>query len=111
MRFLGSIVAMLAVLFLMSTGLQAHDTEETLKGTIMCAKCTLKEGKTCVTVIRVKVKDKEVTYYLKDKGQKEPYHEEVCGGDKLPGTVVGVVHTKDGKKWVTTVKKVTYDNK
>ena len=50
---------------------------------------------------------KDVTYYFADKGNKEAYHEEVCGGGKKEGTVTGVVAEKDGKKWITP-SKVAY---
>jgi len=82
--------------------------EVTLKGTIVCAKCALKEGKKCQNAIQVKEDGKEVTYYLDDKGTKEKYHEEVCGGEKKKGTVKGTVSEKDGKKWVKP-SKVEYD--
>lgn len=82
------------------------DKETTLTGSIMCAKCALKEkGITkCTNAIQVKEKDKTVTYYLDDKGMKEDYHEAVCGGEKKEGTVKGVVSEKDGKKWVKPSK-------
>jgi hypothetical protein len=85
----------------------AQDKEVTLKGTVLCAKCALKEAKTCTTAIVVKEGEKEVTYYFKDKGNKEDYHEEVCGGARKEGTVTGIVSEKDGKKWITP-KKVEY---
>jgi hypothetical protein len=85
----------------------AQDKDVTLKGTILCAKCALKEAKTCTTAIVVKEGEKEVTYYFKDKGNKEDYHEEVCGGARKEGAVTGVVSEKDGKKWITP-KKVEY---
>ena len=84
--------------------------EVTLKGTILCAKCVLKETKTCTTAIQVKEGDKVVTYYLDDKGHKEDYHEKVCGGDKAEGSVTGVVVEKDGKKWIKP-SKVEYAKK
>jgi hypothetical protein len=76
--------------------LRADDKKEvTLKGTIVCAKCPLKETKKCTTAIQVKEGDKLVTYCLDDKGTAESYHEAVCGGEKKEGTVVGVVTEKD----------------
>ena len=80
----------LAIGFVMVAGLHAQDKKEvTLKGTIMCAKCALKEAKKCQTVIRVKEEGKEVTYYFDDKGNKEEYHEEASPipvQDRAPGS-------------------------
>ena len=91
---------------------EGKDKEVTLKGTILCAKCALKEKdvKKCTTAIVVKENDKEVIYYLDDQGAKESYHEEVCGGEKKAGLVVGVVATKDGKRWIKP-SKVEYEKK
>jgi hypothetical protein len=77
--------------------------ETTLKGTLVCAACALKESKTCVNALQVKGDGKAVvTYYLIDKGNREAFHAEVCGGDKLEGvTVTGAVGEKDGKKTIT----------
>jgi hypothetical protein len=100
----------LAVLCLIAWTAQAADKEVTLKGKIMCAKCTLKKASKCTTAIVVEEKGKEVTYFLKDKGTGESYHEAVCGGGKKDGTVVGVVSEKDGQKWIAP-KKVTYAQK
>ena len=38
--------------------------EKTLKGTITCAKCDLKESDKCHTVIKVKDGDKEIVYWF-----------------------------------------------
>jgi hypothetical protein len=88
----------LAVVLVMMACLPAQEKKEvTLKGTIMCAKCALKEAKKCQTVIRVKEDGKDVTYYFDDKGNKEEYYEEICGGAKKDGVVIGHVHEKDGR--------------
>jgi hypothetical protein len=107
MRLAISLVAALALTGLFLGAARAADKEVTLKGTILCAKCELKETNKCVTAIKVKQTGKDVVYYFLDKGAKENYHEEVCGGGVKEGTVVGVVSEKDGKKWVTP-KKVEY---
>jgi len=94
-------------------GLRADDKKEvTLKGTILCAKCALKaEGVTkCTTAIQVKENGKDVIYYFDDKGSKEEYHEEVCGGAKKEGTVTGVLHMHDGKNYIKP-SKVEYAKK
>src|SRR5205085_72813 len=105
MRTLCSRLLALLAVGILVVGLQAADTKEvTLKGTILCAKCALKEAKKCQTAIQVKEAGKEVTYYFEDKGAQENYHESVCGGDRKAGTVVGTVAEKDGKKWVKPSK-------
>ncbi len=80
---------------------QADDKkEETLTGTITCAKCDLKvKGqRTCHTVI--KVKD---TVYWFDKDSSKKYHKPICQEAK-EGTVTGTVSEKDSKKWVKVSK-------
>jgi len=99
----------LALLFAltMTLNLVAGDKKEvTVKGKVMCAKCELKETSKCQTVVVVKEGDKDVTYYFQDKGAKESYHENVCGGGKQEATVTGVVMEKEGKKWLTPSKVV-----
>jgi len=99
-----SMVLALAVCCVFALNAHAAAKEVTLKGEIMCAKCELKEGSKCATVIRVKEDGKDVTYYFKDKGSKEEYHESVCGGGTKEGTVIGTVTEKNGKKWITPTK-------
>lgn len=84
----------------------AADKDVTLKGKFSCAKCELKlKGVAkCQTVIQVQEDGKEVTYFFLDKGNKETWHEEVCGGGKKDGSVTGVVSEKDGKKWIKPSK-------
>lgn len=79
--------------------------EVTLTGTLMCAKCKLKEPgvKACTNALQVKEGDTTVTYFLQDGGNGEDYHE--CGTGEKPGvTVAGVLTEKDGKKWVKPTK-------
>ena len=92
-------------------GLQAGDQKEaTLKGTILCARCALKESKKCQNAIQVKEGGKTVTYYFKDKGATEEYHEEVCGGERREGTVTGTI-SREGDRRFITPKKVEYAKK
>jgi hypothetical protein len=99
-----ALLAFVTICFLVS-GLGASDTKEVaLKGEIMCAKCELQEAKKCQTVIKVKKDGKEITYFFKDKGSKEEYHEAVCGGGRKEGTVTGTVTQKNGKNWITPTK-------
>ena len=81
MKSLFSASLAVALCLIVSWGLRSEEKKPVkLKGTIMCAHCELKEGGKCQTVIRVKEDGKDVTYYFKDKGSKEGYHEPVCGG-------------------------------
>ena len=83
------------------------DKEVTLTGTMVCAKCGLKEPgvKTCMNAIQVKDDDKTITYLLEDKGSGESYHEGLCGGGTKAGAkVTGTVSEKDGKRMVKVTK-------
>ncbi|MCI0465285.1 MAG: DUF6370 family protein [Gemmataceae bacterium] len=106
MKTAWSTLLALAAVAVLAVGLRAQDNkkEATLKGTILCAKCALKEAKMCQTVIQVKQDGKEVTSYFDDKGAKEAYHGVVCSGERKEGTVTGTVSEKDGKKWIKPSK-------
>jgi hypothetical protein len=105
MRTTCSVALALVAVGVFFGGLWAQDKKEvTLKGTILCAKCALKEAKACQTAIQVKEGDKTVTYYFDDKGSKEEYHEPVCGGERQEGTVTGTIHEHDGKKFIKPTK-------
>ena len=104
-----TVVALLAIpvaLAFLASAMLAQDKgkEVTLKGTILCAKCALKETKECQTAIQMKEGTKTVTYYFHDKGMDETYHEPICGGERKEGTVVGKVHEHDGKKMIVPSK-------
>ena len=101
MKTVLSLCLALAVALCFTVGIRADDSKPvTVKGTIMCAKCELKQAKKCQTVVVVKEDGKEVTYFFKDKGASEEHHEPVCGGGKKEGTVTGVVMSENGKKWI-----------
>jgi hypothetical protein len=86
-----------------SSSASPSGSEQTLKGTIACAKCTFKVEKDCNIAIQVKEKDKDVLYYFDTESHKKWMG---GGGDinfctkKMDGTVTGTVSEKDGKKWV-----------
>jgi hypothetical protein len=97
----------LAVMFALVLAVRA-DEEKTLKGTITCAKCGLKEADACHTVIQVKEDDKDVTYYFdKSSTDYKKTHKEICQEAKK-GSVTGKVSEKDGKKYIK-VTKVEFD--
>jgi hypothetical protein len=75
--------------------------EVTLKGSMVCGKCTLGVCAKCTNVLQVKEGDKTVDYFIDDAGNKEKYHKAICpAGKKQDATVTGVVSEKDGKKWI-----------
>lgn len=74
-----------------------------LEGTLTCTKCALSETKACGHALLVKEGDKEVKYYLTDKGGKESYHKACCTAD-VKATVTGKVVEKDGKKTIESPK-------
>src|SRR5438067_11305939 len=79
--------------------------EVKLTGTMVCGSCGLNEAKKCANVLQVKEGTKTVNYWLDDKGNKEEYHEGVCGGGKVENvTVTGTVSDKEGKKWINPTK-------
>jgi hypothetical protein len=98
--------AVAAGLWAFGAAASAEDKKEVkLTGTLMCGKCSLKLTPKCSNVLQVKEGDKVVNYFLDDSGNKEPYHEPVCGDGKVEGVVVvGTVSEKDGKKYVKATK-------
>jgi Family of unknown function (DUF6370) len=74
-----------------------------LEGKLTCTKCALQETDKCGHALKVKDGDKEVIYYLDDKGGAEKYHGKVCKEDK-DATVEGKVVEKDKKKHIESPK-------
>ena len=102
-----SIACGLVVAMCLVVALRAEEgKEETLKGTITCAKCDLKKEKKCATVVVVKKDDKETVYYF-DTASDKKHHKTICTEPKK-GTVTGTVK-KDGDKMVVTVKDVKFE--
>ena len=73
-----------------------------LEGKLVCTKCKLNETDACGNALIVKDGDKQITYYIKDKGKGEKYHK--CSGEQA-ATVTGKVG-KDGDKKIITDAKV-----
>ena len=65
---LGAILVV-AVALVVVANVTAADKEETLKGSLVCGKCTLQETSACSNVLQVKVGDKLVNYYIDDDGK------------------------------------------
>ena len=96
MRLASNLLGALALLGILAMSAQAADKEVTLKGTILCAKCALKEAKKCQTAIKVKEGGKDVVYFF-DKASHGKNHGTICMEPK-EGSVTGVKGEADGKK-------------
>lgn len=101
MRKLFPILAV-AGLFLGLTVTVLAAEEKTITGDATCAKCALKEAKSCQNVVVVKEGDKEVKYYMnmKNKVASENHKKGgFCESNKKV-KVTGDVTEKDGKKMI-----------
>lgn len=86
---------------------EKKDTK-TLEGKMVCTKCKLGETEKCGNALIVKEGDKEITYYLKDKGKDEKYHQCTAPGD---AKVTGKVVEKDKKMTIEDAKVEIKDKK
>ncbi|HEY1190050.1 MAG TPA: DUF6370 family protein [Gemmata sp.] len=98
----------LAVVTLAGTGFDAKAEDKKvetkkLEGKLTCTKCALSETAKCGHALIVKEGDKEVKYYLDDKGGAEKYHGKCCKAD-VDATVTGKVVEKDKKKHIEAPK-------
>lgn len=75
------------------------DKEITIKGSMVCGKCTLHETKKCQDVVQVTKDGKTVNYYLKENEISKKAHEPICDADSSEKvTVTGTVKEKNGKE-------------
>ena len=78
--------------------------ERTITGEAKCAKCALKQGDKCQTVIQAEnKKGKTVTYYLADNEVSKAFHQTVCKGPSKV-TATGTVKKVQGKNEFTVTK-------
>jgi hypothetical protein len=98
-------VAALLLLALATPTLAAEaGKEKTFTGEAKCAKCALKEGDKCQTVIQVEnKKGKKVNYYLAANDVSKEFHQNVCKETKKV-TATGTVKKVDGKNELTVSK-------
>ena len=108
MKKIAPLFAFVAVLGLAFSAMAAKEAakdagkEATLKGTLTCAKCDLKEAEKCQTVLVVKEGDHKGTYNV--AGAKAPKHGEICKSAKENVSLTGAVSEKEGKKTITVTK-------
>ena len=77
--------------------------EKTITGEGKCAKCALKETKSCQNAIQVKEGDKTVTYYLAQNDVSKKCHDNICQESKKV-KATGTVKEVDGKMELTPTK-------
>ena len=79
--------------------------EKTITGQATCAKCALKEAKSCQNVVTVTEGDKKVNYYMKKSKVADENHAKsgFCKSEKKV-KVTGDVTEKDGKKIIDAKK-------
>jgi hypothetical protein len=100
---------MLAAVGVLLSGLtlvRADDKKVTIEGDGLCAKCALKETKTCQNAVIVTKDGKKKTYYLVHEGVSKKSHGSLgfCQASKdepIKVKVVGTVEEKDGKPFMT----------
>jgi Family of unknown function (DUF6370) len=82
---------------------ESKGKEITVKGEAQCAKCNLKQGTECQTVIISEKDGKKTTYYLAKNDVSDKFHGEVC---KAPHAAsVTATCKKEGDKLVLTASK------
>ena len=97
-----SLFALFAVLALGFSMARADDAKEvTVKGTLKCAKCSLKEATKCQAVL---VTPDGAQYFLAANDQGKQAHKDICKADKENVSVTGTVAEVDGKKVITASK-------
>ena len=98
-------VAGLLLLALATPTLAADKPKErTITGEAKCAKCMLKEGDKCQTVIQVEnKKGKTINYYLVENEVSKAFHQNVCKEAKKV-TATGTVKRVEGKNEFTASK-------
>ena len=87
-----SLLALLLVFGLVLTS-AADDKAKptTLKGSLVCGKCTLKLTDKCSNVLVVEKEGKKTNFFLDDEGRKAKYHKKSCPpNSKQAATVTGV---------------------
>jgi hypothetical protein len=96
--------ALMIVLLVGLVGI-ATAAEDSLSGTVMCAKCALKkaDAKECQDVLVVKDGDNAAKEYYITKNAVLKKFGHTCKGEKM-ATVTGTVTEKDGKMWITATK-------
>jgi hypothetical protein len=95
--------AVAGILMLTCSSPAFSDDEVKVSGEAKCAKCALKEGDKCQTVIESEKDGKKVSYYVADNSVAKEFHKNVCKEAKKVNAV-GTVKEVDGKQQLTASK-------
>ncbi|MBV8607150.1 MAG: hypothetical protein JO034_06775 [Singulisphaera sp.] len=77
--------------------------EVTITGEGQCAKCSLKETKTCQNAIVTEKDGEKVTYYLTKNAVSKAFHKNICTEPKQV-KATGEVKEEQGKKMLNASK-------
>ena len=92
----GMIVTALTLTMALQAIAANEKTEKTITGEGKCAKCALKEAKSCESVVQVKEDGKTVTYYLAQNDVSKAFHKNICQDSKKI-TATGTVKKVHGR--------------
>ena len=79
-------------------------TEVTLKGLMVCGKCTLHITPECQNVLQVEKHGETVNYFLEKNDVSKEFHSKICTNDGEKVKVTGTVREEDGKKMLKASK-------
>ena len=105
-KFISTLAAGVLLAGLTTRALAADSSSKdvTITGTMVCAKCTLHETKTCQNVVQVTQGTNTVNYYLKQNDVSKAAHDPICSGGSEKVTVTGTVKEKGGKEMMTPTR-------
>ena len=103
MKALSRIVMAVALIVGFMAAGTVSAAEETLKGTLVCAKCKLNKSEKCQDALLVTDEKGATTEYwvVKNEAAEKAGHQ--CKSE-AKATVTGEVSEKDGKKWIAASK-------
>ncbi|MEA3208605.1 MAG: hypothetical protein QOE70_1662 [Chthoniobacter sp.] len=98
-------IALLSSTLLAALSLTLQAAEVTkISGEAVCAKCNLKEAKSCQMAIKVTGADGKVETILADNNKiAKDFHSEICKKDEKVNAE-GIITEKDGKKTIELTK-------
>ena len=103
MKALSRIVMAVALMVGFMAAGTVSAAEETLKGTLVCAKCKLNKSEKCQDALLVTDEKGATTEYWVVKNEAAEKGSHQCKSE-AKATITGEVSEKDGKKWIAASK-------